>query len=961
MVGSLDELIEQYPGHPHYPVIRKEGLRQVIGGPLRQGGQSLGLLCFWSKTEDFYTESMFPLFQAIADQLAVAVSNVLANEQLVKEKQFNETLLDISEAVASIYAREELLKTIFQQVKPIFGFYDVGLFVLDDEGYIADWATVYPEISDSAVNQAIHQSGTEKTTFDGSVLEWTFNQLLAPGGPVILPYSKEVFSRFPEYYQWNAIQEVGYQEAMVTLLTSGGQHLGILMFNSLKADFFLPSHFPLFQAIADQLAVAVANVLANERLTEEKKKTEDLLAVTAAIANISSGPELVRAIFDRLQRVFPFDEAGLFHLDFAQQQERDLIVDYGYDASSASDLLREQGLSGWLPLDPLSLFVAQHGPVVMSTEELYQRFDHPHFGITQTEDFRQIITGPLRRGEEAIGLLYFWSKTPGAFDQTLPLFTSITDQLSVALSNIIANEELERRERFKSLQVALMRLFELSHQLKDNFTQFAPQLRQQLPYDLLVIASYGATTGELKGGSYFWAESATGHWFSERPLSEVVPDDQLLRHWGQEADYRVRILNGIDFAESLPPSAPVREAYQQLAVRSALVGNAPLNAERSLLVAAFSYQPNEYRPEHQELLHRLLPTFQIVIDRSLAYHKIRQLNERLQEENTYLEEEIKVHYNFGEIVGESPAIQQVFAQVQQVATTDSTVLVLGETGTGKELVARALHEQSPRRDKTLIKINCAALPPQLIESELFGHERGAFTGAVQRRIGKFELADGGTLFLDEVGELPLELQAKLLRVLQEKSFERLGSNQLISTDARIVAATNRDLTQEVKQGNFRADLFYRLNVFPIHLPPLRERVDDIAPLAQHFVHRYARKFKKPSVKRVAAQTIAALTTYSFPGNVRELEHLIERAVIVAQTQEVSFTLPESSSPPDPVTTSNGFKMLRDNEREMILRVLAHTGGKIRGVDGAAAILDINPTTLESRMERLGIEKQTRFV
>ena len=422
----------------------------------------------------------------------------------------------------------------------------------------------------------------------------------------------------------------------------------------------------------------------------------------------------------------------------------------------------------------------------------------------------------------------------------------------------------------------------------------------------------------------------------------------------------VHYLNGKDFADCLPPHAPVREAYRQLGVRSGLLGRTVLNANSSLLIACFSYRPEAYGAVHQHLLHRLLPTFRLVTDRSLAYRNVQRLTERLQEENTYLEEEIKLHYNFGEMVGESEALRQAFEQVQQVAATDSTVLILGETGTGKELVARAIHEQSPHREKTLIKINCAALPPQLIESELFGHERGAFTGAVQRRIGKFELAHGSTLFLDEIGELPLELQAKLLRVLQEKVFERLGSNEVHKTDARIVAATNRDLEAEVRQGTFRADLFYRLNVFPIHLPPLRQRNGDIPLLAQHFVNRYARKFKKPFVKRVSEPTLHAFRRWSFPGNVRELEHLIERAVILAKQAEITIDIPLAESVPRPADNSDSFQTLRDHERELILRVLEYTHGKVRGEDGAAAILDIKPTTLESRMERLGIQKQVQF-
>jgi transcriptional regulator with GAF, ATPase, and Fis domain len=301
------------------------------------------------------------------------------------------------------------------------------------------------------------------------------------------------------------------------------------------------------------------------------------------------------------------------------------------------------------------------------------------------------------------------------------------------------------------------------------------------------------------------------------------------------------------------------------------------------------------------------------------------------------------------------ALKQVMQQVKQVAPTDATVLLTGETGTGKELFADAVHYNSTRRDKVMVKVNCAALPPQLIESELFGHEKGAFTGAVQRRIGKFEMAHGGTLFLDEIGELPLELQAKLLRALEEKEIERLGGSHAIKVDVRIIAATNRVLEQEVKAGRFRQDLYYRLYVFPIHLPALRDRKEDIPSLLQYFTVKAAQKYGK-LVKGISARSVDALIRYQWPGNIREMEHMVERAVISATTPTVNITAPVIQ-PIAASDTSPPLLSLADAEREAIIRVLRYCNGRIRGPQGAADMLDVKPTTLEARMKKLGIVRE----
>jgi transcriptional regulator with GAF, ATPase, and Fis domain len=310
---------------------------------------------------------------------------------------------------------------------------------------------------------------------------------------------------------------------------------------------------------------------------------------------------------------------------------------------------------------------------------------------------------------------------------------------------------------------------------------------------------------------------------------------------------------------------------------------------------------------------------------------------------------------FDAIVGDSAAVRAMLRDVKKVAGVETTVLLMGETGTGKELVARAIHDASPRRDRALVKMNCGAIPQGLVESELFGHERGAFTGALQRRIGRFEMADKGTLFMDEVGELPTDIQVKLLRVLQEQEFERVGSTRSQQVDVRLVAATNRDLETEVNGGRFRRDLFYRLNVFPVRIPPLRERVGDIPLLVKHFLAQLQRKLAKP-LHAVTEESMRRLQAYPWPGNIRELQNVMERSCVMAMTPigDVDEALPVATIL-DPVYPAPGVGTLDENERAHIRRALAATGGKIHGPRGAANMLDINPSTLRSRMEKRGIE------
>ena len=338
---------------------------------------------------------------------------------------------------------------------------------------------------------------------------------------------------------------------------------------------------------------------------------------------------------------------------------------------------------------------------------------------------------------------------------------------------------------------------------------------------------------------------------------------------------------------------------------------------------------------------------------------INRYKQQLEEEKICIKKEMGISYNQSEIVGDSPGMQTTFRLMEQVAASDSTVLILGETGTGKELIARAIHNHSTRKNKLMVKVNCAALPVNLIESELFGHERGSFTGATERRLGKFELANGGTLFLDEIGEMPLDLQVKLLRALQEREIERIGGRGTIKVDVRIIVATNRDLEKETAEGGFRSDLYYRLNIFPISVPPLRDRREDIPLLASHFIQQYAKKSGK-NINALSNSVLQEMMQYNWPGNIRELEHLIERSVLLADGDSINqINLPSKQHRASLSASKEDFviKTIHEHEREFILKTLKYCSNRISGEYGAAQLLGVPASTLNSKMKRLGIRRE----
>jgi formate hydrogenlyase transcriptional activator len=696
-----------------------------------------------------------------------------------------------------------------------------------------------------------------------------------------------------------------------------------------------------------------------------------LLHLNEAIATIRDKDLLFKVVTTKLRLIFPFDFIGINVFDEALKFKRLFLRDY-YGTDEAPPI--PAGADQFSPIagSPLEMLIAN--PVVQQfTPEQYLA-DYPNYApfnkFTQL-GVTHLTAVPLHISGRLTGFLTLASRrTPNLTPADVRLLEKLGSLIAVAVTNTLAFEEVARREQERSLQLNITNALLSIKQREPLFRAVAEALSQVVRFDYFGIRVQRAGRQEPFQGFAEFSRPDEGR---DSPLLALDPNrrhglnqDDTSAMYQQLGDLLQTpgLYAATDFRDLARRYPLLRRVYDDYGTRAMLIVPIWQRADGAAVLILASSTPTAFRPEDLATVLALTPQIALALENLFAFEQIEELRAQVEQERTYLVDEINTSARFGAdsgtFIGSSPALQQTLLRIRQVAPTDTTVLISGETGTGKELVARELHNASPRHARALIKLNCAALPAQLIESELFGHEKGAFTGAVERRIGKFELANGGSIFLDEIGELPLDLQAKLLRVLQEKEFERVGGTQVLRSDARVIAATNRVLADEVAAGRFRADLYYRLNVFPIALAPLRERREDIEPLLRHFIQRLSKRLGKP-VRQVRPADLAALQAYSWPGNIRELEHVLEQAIIVSQGPYLEFAgfaaaplLSLAGAVPVPLNAP--LKTLREQERDHILAALQRTGGRVSGAQGAALLLDINPKTLEARMKKLGIRR-----
>lgn len=680
---------------------------------------------------------------------------------------------------------------------------------------------------------------------------------------------------------------------------------------------------------------------------------QTLLGVAESVTTHPDPSALLRDVAARLREAVSFNLLGVVLHDPVSGVMRLTIFasddpDLAHSGPNVTPLESPSGRV-WQTQEPLLVpdlaAVIEQYPAMRATWE--------HFGM------RSAYYVPLTTPRRKLGTIFFARDDPHAHGpDELAMFRFAAGQAAVAIDNALAAADVVRlRDELRDERDHLRLLLDVtqavvSHlDLRGLFRAIAAGLRKVVPAEYVSLALYDP----IRHG---WDLHALDFPSSKGYLRESirVPFDAA----PASLAFTARKPASLDRAglQRLSHTSPVARALIDEGIRHWCC--APiLGRERVLGTINVGREADTaLAPSEVEWLERIAGPVGLAVENALAFKQIEELKNKLAAEKTYLEDEIRTEYGFAEIIGNNTGLRAVLSQVEIVAPADTTVLILGETGTGKELIARAIHRLSKRAERTFVKLNCAAIPTGLLESELFGHERGAFTGAVARKAGRFELADGGTLFLDEVGDIPPELQAKLLRVLQEQEFERLGGTKTIRVNVRLVAATNRDLAKMVGEARFRADLFYRLNVFPVRLPPLRERTDDIPALAQYFLGEYSRKLNK-HVTAIPDSALEAMTSYPWPGNVRELENLIERCVLLSPGPVLRVPVHELATAV--VATQSELmetsqRTLVEAEREHILAALKAAGGKVGGPDGAAARLGIKRTTLQSRIKKLGISE-----
>ncbi|MEQ1761827.1 MAG: sigma 54-interacting transcriptional regulator [Pyrinomonadaceae bacterium] len=675
--------------------------------------------------------------------------------------------------------------------------------------------------------------------------------------------------------------------------------------------------------------------------SDDDEQLRMLLEVTNAVVANLDLREVVRSVAASLRQVVSYDSAVLFIYD----AESGRLKAHALESTKPEEKPDEgyyldlDGTASGKAFTEGRTRIYERSDLIAFPKSMMMRFPH-------TSKAEAACCVPLIAGDRVLGVLTLVSDVEACFnDENVGLIEAITAQVALAVENALnygrAIAEKDRFEMLLDTSNALSAVLDLKDVLKIT----SSMLRRHVRHDFAAVGLFDETTQQFR---ILALDNPPDNFQDEGTFFPAEGTPDLLAVRTRQTVLRTKV----DLEEF--PSPFIRKVYD-MGFRSFCC--VPLISRDHAIgvLAVGANVEGAFRPEDGATMQLIANQIAGTIENAVHFNEIERLKNQLASEKLYLEEEIQNEYNFEEIVGNSPALKKVLRQIETVAPTDSCVLLYGETGTGKELISRAIHNLSKRRNRTLVKLNCAAIPTGLLESELFGHEKGAFTGAIAMRVGRFELANKGTLLLDEIGDIPLELQPKLLRVLQESEFERLGSSRTVRSDVRLIAATNRDLQEMVAERTFRSDLYYRLNVFPIRIPPLRERPEDIPLLAGYFTKKHAGRMSK-RITTIPRESIDALCSYDFPGNVRELENFIERAVILTSGDELQIPISELRHFDRPVTDDGAHvnHSLEAIERNHIVGVLKSTGGRIAGTGGAAQLLDLPVSTLRNRMKKLGI-------
>jgi formate hydrogenlyase transcriptional activator len=919
---------------PEYLQINYEsGIRKVVMQSLEIAGKFIGVWALCLGEGDEVDNNYINLVKDIANQFSIAVGNIIANETIQARQTEQELLLKLSFDMTSVKDRDDLLKTIKLNLKEMFNFKHLTILTMNDRDHT-------PEIFLS----------TDPTLERISLAQYN-------AGPF--------YGNDPGGIQHQHTSGIGKRIGIA--LREESLNIGALYIDLEDKIEYTEHELELIKGVSYQLSTAVSNVLANENILKKEHERDLLLSLSVDIAAVRSNSELLKVISQHLKNLLKFSHTivATINEDFTVSR---FLLDP--ESKSASHPEYHEASHARFPIqdDIFDRCILTSEPLIFNLKEFTDSSngDLPlYLKINYESGLKNAVIIRFSKGDDVFGFWILLFDHDIVFDKAKQnLIKGISHQISIAVSNIIANGEITKREdetlrllAFSNAVASVKTIGEISSVISVHLREWGITENycmhiindDKVSHSLYLYDQEAQWTKlpqfkEIKAGKYLVADGI---------MDGMISANSLMMH----------NLQKYDDSDNLPGYVK----YWKLAGMTE-ISSIPVNMGNELigvLVLKLSV-PFTRLPNHLSLLTSICSQIAIAVSNLSANERINkqlaeinQYKEQLADQTSFLKEETDITQNYGDIIGDSLAIKKTFKLISQVAMSDSTVLIQGETGTGKELIARAIHNNSPRKDKPVVKVNCAALPPNLIESELFGHERGSFTGATEQRIGKFELANNSTLFLDEIGEMPLDLQVKLLRALQEKEIERVGGNKTIKVNVRIVTATNRDLVKEVAEGRFRSDLYYRLNIFPISLPPLRQRKEDIPLLTAYFVRQFAQKAGR-EITTFSDIAMQHMVQYDWPGNVRELEHVIERCVLLSSGDAIKFAhlLPSSrQAPPDPVAVETILKTIDENERDHILRILKFCGGKIAGNGGAAQILGVPAGTLYSKLKKLGIKRE----
>jgi formate hydrogenlyase transcriptional activator len=675
-----------------------------------------------------------------------------------------------------------------------------------------------------------------------------------------------------------------------------------------------------------------------------------LLQVSEAIAVNRHLPDLIRDLSVRLQEAVQFDYISLILHD----PKRDILRLQTLETPIQTTITT--GFEMSVDESPAGEAFKTQEPFIAANVEEETRYPGL-FQLMRDHNIKSYCSLPLTTSVRRVGALSFGSLHRNAYSQdSVDFLQLVARQVAVAVDNALHYEdaqtyqaELRKDRDHLQLLLRINNALVSNLELKALFRAISESLREVLHNDYTSLALHDKERKRLK---LYAVDFPSGSGLIREAMDIPLEGSRSGKAFTERRPIMIKDFDSPEFHSDVSKRL-TREGLRS-GISLPLISNQGPIATMTLA----SREDDAFTERDVEFLMQIGVQVAIAVENAMAFLEIDELKNKLAEEKLYLEDEIRTEFNFDEIVGQSAALRHILQQIETVATTDATVLILGETGTGKELIARAIHNLSSRRNHTFVKLNCSAIPAGLLESELFGHERGAFTGAIAQKIGRFELADRGTLFLDEVGDIPLELQPKLLRVLQEQAFERLGSTRTIQTNARLVAATNRDLSDMVSTKEFRSDLYYRLNVFPIIAPPLRDRAEDVPLLVRYFAQKLSRRMNK-RIETIPNETMESMIRYHWPGNIRELENFVERAVILSKgstLQAPVWELERDALAIEATPTRGEPTTMEAAEREHILSTLRDTNWTIAGPAGAAARLGMKRTTLQSRMKKLGISR-----